>query len=266
MTTNISKYRNDLSKLIKLGEKMRMDLNLRSMEIEGKLAKDLKELKKKINGTFEKYYQRWYSESSSLIRQIMPERINEFGSYYMADPKRKTVDVTSYKIQDWLMGLRAVPHSYTGEMPFDDFAGVTMRFSVQLDILKSIEARFESTLFDIRQLVQADLYDSEIDGSRDLLKSGFLRGAGIIAGVVLEKHLFQVCTNHKVTTRKKHPTINDFNELLKKNNIIDVPNWRFIQRLGDLRNLCGHNKDREPTKDEVAELIDGVSKTLKTLY
>lgn len=79
---------------------MRMDLNLRSMEIEGKLAKDLKELKKKINGNFEKNYQRWYSESSSLIRQIMLERINEFESYYMADPKRKTVDVTSYKIQD----------------------------------------------------------------------------------------------------------------------------------------------------------------------
>ena len=33
----------------------------------------------------------------------------------------------------------------------------------QLSILKSVKARFESSLFDIRQLVQADLFDSEID-------------------------------------------------------------------------------------------------------
>lgn len=266
MTTNISQYKGDLAKLMKLGEQMELDLKLRSLEKDGNLDKDLKEAKKKINGTFERSYQRWYSEAASIIRQLMPTRLNEFESFYLADPKRKSVDATSYKIQDWLMGLRAAPHRLTGEMPFDDFAAASMRFNVQLQILKSVEARFESSLFDIRQLVQADLYDSELEGSRDLLKKGFSRGAGVIAGVILEKHLSQVCINHKIIIRKKNPTISDFNDLLKQNNAIDVPNWRFIQRLGDLRNLCGHNKDREPTNDEVAELIDGVGKILKTLY
>ena len=66
-----------------------------------------------------------------------------------------------------------------------------------------------------------------------MLKKGFLRGAGVIAGVILEKHLSLVCINHEITIRKKYPTISDFNDLLKKNSAIDVPNWRFIQRLGD---------------------------------
>jgi len=33
-----------------------------------------------------------------------------------------------------------------------------------------------------------------------------------------------------------------------------------------LRNLCDHNKQREPASDEVAELIDGVEKITKTVF
>jgi hypothetical protein len=34
--------------------------------------------------------------------------------------------------------------------------------------------------------------------------------------------------------------------------------------LGDIRNLCGHDKHREPTADEVEELIEGTERILKT--
>ena len=98
------------------------------------------------------------------------------------------------------------------------------------------------------------------------MKNGFLRGAGAIAGVVLEAHLMQVCSNHALSLRKKHPSINDFNSLLKDNNVIDVPTWRFIQRLGDLRNLCDHKQQKDPTTDDVLELTDGTEKIIKTIF
>jgi hypothetical protein len=52
----------------------------------------------------------------------------------------------------------------------------------QLAILKAVKARFESSLFDIRQLVQSDLFDSELDAAKELAKHGFARAAGALAG------------------------------------------------------------------------------------
>lgn len=53
---------------------------------------------------------------------------------------------------------------------------------------------------------------------------------------------------------------------MKDNSSIEIKDWRFIQHLGDLRNLCDHNKKKEPTKEDIEELIDGVEKISKTIY
>lgn len=266
MQTNLERYRKDLAELIFRGEEMKLDLNIQAIERERALTKKLKDAKVKVQGKFGDEYQMWYSQATAVLMQVLPTRLSEFESLYSPDAKRKTVGVMSYAIQDWLVGMRASPDRFTGEKPFDDLGVVLSRFSVQLDILKSVQTRFESTLFDIRQLVQADLFDSELDAARELYKNGFMRAAGVVAGVVLERHLGQVCQNHQLVIRKKHPTIADLNDALKNKDVVDVPAWRFTQRLGDLRNLCGHSKEREPTKDEVVELIDGVEKVSKTLF
>jgi hypothetical protein len=47
------------------------------------------------------------------------------------------------------------------------------------------------------------------------------------------------------------------NDRLKSASVIDTPTWRKISFLADLRNLCSHKKDSEPTKQQVEELIQG---------
>lgn len=71
---------------------------------------------------------------------------------------------------------------------------------------------------------------------------------------------------HKLKVGKKNPVISDYNELFKSESVYDVPMWRFVQRLGDLRNLAVHQKEREPTKDEMQDLIDGTKKIIKTVF
>ncbi len=139
-------------------------------------------------------------------------------------------------------------------------------FQQQLAILKSVRARFESSLFDIGQLVQADIFDSELDAAGELAKNKFARAAGALAGVVLERHLGQICDNHAIKVAKKAPTISDLNDALKEAAVIDVPQWRFIQHLADIRNLCDHNKKTEPTAAQVDDLIVGVMKITKTMF
>ena len=114
--------------------------------------------------------------------------------------------------------------------------------------------------------MQADLFDSEFDTARALAKSGFLRAAGAICGVIIEKHLLHVCKIHGIAIRKKNPGISDLNQALKDNGLVTVPQWRFNQHLADIRNLCDHAKGKEPIKDEIEDLMSGTEKVLKTIF
>ena len=202
-------------------------------------------------GTWEDFttdYQLWYTESLAVIKQLLPDRYREF------------VDSYEGEVRGWLTegGQDAWPVAYVE----DRIAMIRL----QAQILHSAATRFESSLFEIRQMVQADLFDSELESAKELNKQGFSRCAGAVAGVVLEKHLSQVTGNHDLRVGKPKPGINDFNEKLKSDDVIDVPTWRNIQRLADLRNLCDHSREREPSRDDVSELIDGVEKITKTLF
>ena len=260
MGNNLSRYQNDLERLIKRSEQMHNDLSLVALKKKAKKG----EIEPGL--LFFSAYQRWYSEAYEVIRQILQSRLSEFETLYQGNEKRKTINPQTYTIRDWLLGIRAPVDSSRGRKRYDDARIIFMRFQMQSEILNSAKLRFESSLLDIRQVLRADLFDSEVESARELLRNGFLRAAGAVAGVVAEKHLEQVCENHNVSIKKKNPTISTYNDALKNEEVIDVPVWRFIQRLGDLRNLCDHNKDREPTKDEVAELIDGVEKLMKTVF
>lgn len=165
MTTNLDRYKKDLEKLISLGSRMQLDLTGRRLLETGKVKPE-KKIFEELKGTFERDYQKWYTEASALIRQLIPDRLAEFQELYKGDGKRKATTIQTYHIQDWLNGVRAGINSYTTEKHYDDFAVITMRFGTQLSILEAVGSRFESSLYDIRQLVQADLFDSEIEAGR----------------------------------------------------------------------------------------------------
>lgn len=217
--------------------------------------------KKKLElPSFKTKYQAWYSVALQVIRQVLPDRVEDFRSQYRND-KRKEVDFLTYTISDYLIGLQT---TWRGQVKTDGSAAVP-KFLQQVAILDAAAAALDSKLMDLQDVLQADLFDSELDAAEGLASRGFFRAAGAIAGVVLEKHLGHVCEVHSLKTRKKSPTINDFNQMLKDASAIDTAKWRFIQHLGDLRNLCDHPKEREPTKDDAIELVEGVRKVARTV-
>ena len=208
-------------------------------------------------------YQSWYTECIRFISQVASERLDEFCAQY--DPSRKAISPKDrFGISQYWQSIH-VTDPFDQEL-FDRHELATLRLSTQVAILKSMSRRFDSVLANMRGVVQADLFDSELDAARHLCENGHIRAAGAVAGVVLESHLQAVCANRSVTYRKQKPTINDLLRYLRENGVIDVPVERRIQALADIRNLCDHKRARDPTSDEVSQLIDGVDNTIKTLH
>jgi len=269
MAVNLERFKKDLDRLIDQGEMLHL-----AMQKEAFGEKAVAEALRKAKGPeaadatlsliprFDLAFEGWYSESLALIRQLLPDRLSNFIAMYEKPKGRKSVQYGDYVIQDYLQGYTRT--DLDGKVTLDRRAAIP-QFRQQMSILVAAKRRFESSLFEIRQLVQADLFDSEIEAARELLKNRFLRAAGAVTGVVLEKHLHQVCDDHHIKVAKKNPGIADLNELLKSNSVIEMPQWRHISMLADLRNLCDHNKNKEPSAEQVTDLIDGTDKVLKTV-
>lgn len=274
MENKIEQHKKDLNNLIKSGDNLFISLQKLALPVE--FEKTYKEIlgedkyKNFIKDLpiFDSKYENWYSESLYIVKQFLPDRLEDFKRQY-EKPKVKRKDITSenYVIEDALQGLEiSRTDGFNHKKIIAGINSSIPKFQQQLNILKSVEQRFESSLFDIKQLVQADLFDSEIEVCKELLKKGFNRAAGAVAGVVLEGHLSQVCKNHKLTLLKKNPTISDYNNTLKENEIYETPTWRKIQHLGDLRNLCDHKKLKDPKLEDIEDLINGVKKVIKNIF
>lgn len=267
--TNLEKYRKDLDQLLEEAKAVQTSLHYSAYGHEAfydallkRFENDREEADARIERIkpFATAYQHWYSEALPLVRQLLPDRLNDFIKLYEKPKSRKSIDFESYRIEDACQGLRT---TFGGTVQADTKSAIPL-LTQQIAIVEAVKRRFDSSLFDIKQLVQADVFDSELGGAQELLKNKFARAAGAIAGVVLEGHLKQVCDNHSLP--KKSGTIAVLNDTLKAANVIELSQYRQIQYLGDLRNKCGHRNATEPTVEEVEDLINGVAKAIKTIF
>lgn len=202
---------------------------------------------------FYKKYQSWYTETRELVSVLLPRRTEDFVRYYSGAKKNDSdATIENFILKKWVAHTRR------------DLELITSAFENQYRILDSATTRFESSLMDLRQLLQANLFDSEVESAKYLAKNGYLRAAGAVCGVVLEAHLKQVCAAHGISVRN-NSGLRDLYEALKTNEIIDLAKWRFIQHLGDIRNKCDHKQTQEPTPVEIDDFAQGVDKILKTV-
>ncbi len=151
-------------------------------------------------------YEIWYTKALAIIKLLAPDRMQDFTLLY-SNPKRKELDSNTYCISD---ALRNTTHMFGEYGPSD----ATMCVVRQLGILRACVDNLDSTIHNIQTILQADIFDSEIETAKHLLKKGFLRASGVICGVIIEKHLASVCSAHNIKIVKKNPTIADFNDTL----------------------------------------------------
>ena len=219
-------------------------------------------IKKEKNLNFSYEYQRWYTKALRVVELLAPDRYTEFKAYYEIDPKRKNFGYGTYVIQDYLKDVVPVGYHY---QDFDAQAQASRCFFNQLTIFNSLSGRVGSILASIDGMLLSELQDAELKTATALLRVS-LRAAGSLAGVVIEHHLQKLASKHGIAIKKKNPTIADLNDPLKNAGVFDTPTWRKVTYLADIRNLCSHKKDTEPTREQVVELVDGANWLIKNVF
>lgn len=270
MKTNKEIIKNELNELRQVGKFLLYDVAISEKKLSKEQIKQVEEFEgfveyKKKSIDHKSAYQRWFTKAYNVVKNILPDRHSEFYILYK-DEKRKNNEISylNYTISDYFLGL-VITKGWEKKEVVNPFSAFYSKMEIQLTILDSCYDLIDSKLSDIQGILQYELFENELQAAKDLLNKKYNRAAGALAGVTLEIHLSKVCETHKIKFKKLHPTISDFNEELKKSDIIDVPTWRLIQRLGDIRNMSVHSKEREPSKDEVEDLIKGIEKLIGEL-
>lgn len=115
-------------------------------------------------------------------------------------------------------------------------------------------------LTSFKTLVQSEVFDNELEQAQELLKSGYHAAAAVIAGVVLETGLRELCTRQGID----HGKLDKMNADLAKAGVYNKLHLKRITALADIRNSAAHGKPDEFTKDDVQMMIRDVEQFLAT--
>ena len=113
-------------------------------------------------------------------------------------------------------------------------------------------------LSSIKTLVQAEVFDSELEQANELFSSGYYTAAAVIAGVVLETALRELCDRSGIP----HGKLDKMNSELAKAGVYNKLNQKRITAIADIRNSAAHGKQDEFTVQDVSDMIKDVGRFL----
>ncbi len=127
------------------------------------------------------------------------------------------------------------------------------------DIMKNLRAVFNATRNDfekgylnsVRNLIQAEVFSTELDQAKELLSTGYVVASAVIAGVVLETSLRQMCIDASLPTGK----LDKMNADLAKAGVYNLFVQKRITSLADIRNNAAHGHPDKFNKNDVQEMI-----------
>ncbi|WP_151745044.1 HEPN domain-containing protein [Acinetobacter calcoaceticus] len=115
-------------------------------------------------------------------------------------------------------------------------------------------------LITFKQIVQAEVFDSELEQAKSLLESGYKNAAAVIAGVVLETAIKELCLNNGIDIERKRLT--QLSDDLAKSGVYNKLQQKQITALADIRNNAAHGNYDEFTKEDVERMISDIERFL----
>ncbi len=106
----------------------------------------------------------------------------------------------------------------------------------------------------IRSLIEAEVFDDELEQAAELLSSGYISAAAVISGIVLESRLRSLCLAHNIPIGK----MDKMNVDLAKAGVHNMIVQKKITALAGIRNSAAHGKGNDFTSADVQSMIDEV--------
>jgi hypothetical protein len=111
-------------------------------------------------------------------------------------------------------------------------------------------------LASVRNLVQAEVFDNELEQAKELLSSGYHPAAAVVAGVVLETTLRQLCTARGIQIAKLDKMNADLAKAGQYNTLVQ----KRVTSLAAIRNSAAHGDYAAFTKGDVDSMVEDVER------
>lgn len=206
-------------------------------------------MNKKLLGRFE--------ELTQQLAAVLETKYYEHAEYSSGN------FVDDQKYRSWVLKAKNLLDKSCGEgslhfQAFNSLDSISI-YDTNYDQLLKLQAVFEAAKEDfaggycssIKNLVQAEVFDSELEQARALFEAGYHSAAAVIAGVVLETSLRQLCDNHNLP----HGKLNKMNSDLAKVGQYNKLRQKQITALADIRNSAAHGDIGSYTEADVDDMI-----------
>lgn len=138
---------------------------------------------------------------------------------------------------------------------YTKFVGWKNEFDSCKGIFNAAKEDFEGGyLFNVKSLVSAEILDDALEQAEELMKSGYKDAACVIAGIVLETSIKQICTRESIA----HSKLDKMNVDLCKAGTYNVGMQKQITAWADRRNNAAHGNWNAYTIADVEDIIRGV--------
>jgi hypothetical protein len=198
----------------------------------------------------------------------MENLIGSQSSKYNSFLEKTIVDVDGNKLLEWKVKVRNLLSKACGQESehYTEFVKneTTGMYGTYLSTLGSLRAIFLAAKEDYeggylqstRSLVQAEVFDSELEQATELLCNGYKTPAAVVAGVVLETSLRELCERLGIDNGK----LDKMNIDLSKANVYNKLQQKRITALADIRNSAAHGKPNEFSDRDVEDMIRDITR------
>jgi hypothetical protein len=208
---------------------------------------------------------RRFDELLDQVKQLEATKARENDAFTNAS----RMNISYSRLLNWKVKAKSLIESACGKdsqhlKHFEEVEDIG--FATALDRLYKMQAVFEAAkedyqggyLTSVRTLIQAEIFESELEQSRELLKNGYALPAAVVAGVVLETCLRDLCAKHNLVPGK----VEKMNADLVKAGEYNVIVQKQVTHLASIRNSAAHGDSAAFRPDDVAAMINDIERFL----